>query len=60
MASYETAYGVSIAVKRSINGFDIDWVDKDLIEVRRDRVSGGWNHARRHLWSLTMVVTIWL
>ena len=24
-------------MKRSINGFDIDWVDKDLIEVTRDR-----------------------
>ena len=23
-------------MKRSINGFDIDWVDKDLIEVTRD------------------------
>ena len=23
-------------MKRSINGFDIDWLDKHLIEVRRD------------------------
>ena len=37
MASYETGYGGSIAVKRSINGFDINWVGKDRIEVRRDR-----------------------
>ena len=37
MASYETGYGGSIAVKRSINGFDISWVGKDRIEVRRDR-----------------------
>jgi len=36
MASYETGYGGSIAVKRSINGFDINWVGKDLIEVTRD------------------------
>jgi hypothetical protein len=36
MASYETAYGGSIAVNRSINGFDISWC-KDRIEVRRDR-----------------------
>jgi hypothetical protein len=26
-----------MAVKRSINGFDIDWVGEDRIEVRRDR-----------------------
>jgi hypothetical protein len=24
-------------MKRSINGFDIDWVGKDRIDVRRDR-----------------------
>jgi len=29
--------GGAMAVKRSINGFDIDWVGKDRIEVRRDR-----------------------
>jgi len=26
-------------MKRSINGFDIDWVGNDRIEVRRDRAS---------------------
>ena len=37
MASYETGYGGSIAVKRSINGFDVNWAGEGRIDVRRDR-----------------------
>ena len=36
MASYETSYGGSIAVKRSINGFDVNWAGEGCIDVRRD------------------------
>jgi hypothetical protein len=37
MAPYETADGGSIAVKRSINGFDVNWAGEGYTDVRRDR-----------------------